>query len=394
MSEKSPLEVMLEKVDHQVSQRVDEKAAEMESKFDQKYGAAVHTESRTSKWVDHDPTKDGSAFREFVGAKIRAYNNGSKDPKSHTDPEFAKRYIDPFEKRSPIATNTDGGSNVLENPLFETILALLRTEPVLERLGIRIVPMESDTLDLPIESQKTSFAYTDEGSQIAESKFDWEKKTLTKKGLKGRVEVTRDFLESNPRAAEDYVATKIVEDFVDAMHNAVVHGMMGGPQPLFDGISEDNKLELISPQNENDVEKKIDALVEAVRGRDVNVRRDRVKFLSSIKGRNVLKNLRDDGERLYKGLLEQGMNLDGYEFVESGYVADDYEDSEASAGDEWRIFGGDFSAYWMGILTDMRLDYDESEFFSKDIVQWKLVGQHDGKVAFPDRLAVLSTNIG
>ena len=382
-----------------IDKKVEKRSNEVKSDLEQKLmeAASVHTESRTSKWADYEPG-DGQAFREYVGGAIRARNAGSKDKTRFVDKTFAKRFVEPFESRSnpPISTDSDGGENVLEDPLFQDVLALIRTNPVVEDLGITVVPMQSDTLDLPIESEKASFAYTDEGDEIAESQYDWTQKRLQKKGLKGRVRVTNDFLESNPIAAEAYIASKLVQDATDAMNQAVVDGLPRGPEALFDGIAAGNKLELTeagaTSTDINELQEKIDEMVELVRQRDINVPKDRVKMLSSISFRNTLKRVRDNGVRVYPGLGESMMTLDGYEFIETGYIGNDYDDSLQGDNDETRIFAGDFSAYWMGILADMRLDFDESEFFSRDVVQWRLVMQHDGKVAHPDRLAVLSTD--
>lgn len=398
--EKSKLEQLQDHFDDRVEKKVEDAKRELKSDLERKFmetAPSVQTESRTSKWADYEPNKKGHAFREWVKGTVlsQVHTGSTRNVSKYVDKTFQKRFIDTMHNRTgPIAIGEDGGDQVLDKPLFQEVLALLRDRLVLDELGVTMVPMSSRTLDLPRETTHAAFAYTDESATIDESKYDFDQKQLVAKKLAGRVAVTNDFLRSNPVAGANWIANKMLADFAVAMERAIIDGAVGGPESLFDGIDAANKLELTvdggRASDLDDYQAKVHQIIQQI-AEDAKVPLEEVRVLMNVSHKNFLRRQRDNGMRVFPEIVDN--MYEEYPVSVSTLIGNDYDDSGDGDGDETRIFVGSFRNYWIGMLDDMRLEYSEDSRFQTDEVEWRLVGHHDGKLTRGDRLGVLTTDI-
>ncbi len=410
----SELDKLNRHIDARVEAQVEERMATRESELVQRF--AAHTPSRTSPWIDYDPSRveiagatpeararKAKAVRHWVEAALRSWQKEERvgDLTKYVDKEFAKRILEPHlseTRAAPIAHSTDGGDQVLEQPLYEEIINLLRPHLVITELGVTIVPMTSKTLDLPREKSKATFSYEAEASHT-DSQYDFDQKQLVAKKLMGTVPVTNDFLAMNPRATSAWITARMIEDFAVEMERAVIDSKAGGPESLFSGIAAANKLEHTAAAGKvSDLtahEQKIHALVEAVADEAdaKNVPLNRIKVLCGLKYKNWLKRQRSGGSRIFPEVRGDTPMLDEFPLLVSTLIGNSYDDSGDGDSDETRLFAGDFSAYWLGILMKMQLDISPHELFSDDESVFRMKGHHDGGVTRGEHLSVLSTDI-
>lgn len=409
MANKTKLEQLQDHFDQRLNDKLEEKTKELESDFEQRLmqAPAVQTDSRTSRWKDYTPNASGSGLRYALDLLGRAYatRGGTvklEDVVGDADKTFAKRFLEPqLQTRDTVGVdNSSGGENVLEKPLFQEILQLIRNRTILQQLGVTFIGMNSRTLDLPRETSQATFAYTSESDQITKGDYEFDQKRLTAKKLAGVVGVTNDWIRSNPIGGQAWIMDRMVADFVVAMERHLLTGTIAAdnPETLFEGIKTDNKFELTAASGTvsslTDFEAKIDEMVEAVTGDGVNVPEDQLHMLMGLKPRNFLRRQRDNGIRVYPELREEGEpRFIDYPLYVSNMLKNDRDDSGQGDDDESRLYVGDFSSYWVGILADMELAVSEHSRFRNDEVEIRLVGEHDAKHTRDDRIAVLSTDL-
>jgi len=395
VEENKNTESKLAQLNDYVDARVEERTNAFETSLADKIASiSVQTEDRTSKWTDYEPGK-GTAYTGYVEAALRSVQKTGRiqdDLTSYTDDAgFAKRFL---ERAAPIAVGTDGGQNTLNQPLHQEIVALLRKKMILDQLGISFMPMTTRTLDIPTETESSTYGYTNESATITESQYDAAQKQLVAKKLAGRVGVTNDFLAMNPVMSAQWIANKMIEDYAQALQKAVIEGLAGGPQTLFAGIAAGNKFELTVAAGQatslTEYLAKIDDCLEAVN--DVNVNDGDIRILTSMRHRNFLRRQRMSGGGVYFPEVRDG-EFGGYSLSVASDVGNAYDDSGDTDGDETRVFVGDFSTYTLGVLQNAKLDFSEHSRFAKDEAEFRLVGHNDGIVTSPKRLAVLSTDI-
>ena len=397
--EKSKLEQLQEHFDSRVDEKVGEAKKQVQSELERKFmesAPAVHTEGN-SEWKDYTPSSEGRAFKEWVKASVfsQLETGSTRNTSKFVDKTFQKRFIDPMSQRTPpMAVGSDGGANVLDKPLYQEVLELLRDRLVLTELGVTMVPMSSETPDLPRETERGTFSYTAESDTIDESQYDFDQKQLVAKKLAGRVPVTNDFLIRNPVAGSNWIADKMLQDFAVAMERAIIDGATGGPESLFEGIDADNKLELTAASGTSsdidEYQQKIHEIVANI-AEGAKVPLDEIRVLMNISHKNFLRRTRDNGIRVFPEIVDD--MYEEYPVSVSTLIRSNYDDSAQGDEDETRVFVGSFKNYWIGILEDMRLEYSEHSRFAEDEVEWRLVGSHDGKLSRGDRLGVLSTDI-
>lgn len=408
MAEKTKLEQLQEHFDARVDEKVEEKSKELKDDIEQRLMEipAVQTDSRTSPWTDYKPCKEGHGFRYALTLLGREYSKRGgtvklEDVVETADKEFAKRFIEPqLEERAAIDHDgASGGEDLLQKPLFQEILALIRNRTVLDALGVTFIGMTSRTLDLPRETAQPTFDYEAESDEITAQRYTFDQERLTAKKLAGVVGVTNDWIRSNPVGGEAWVMEKMLQDFVVAMERYLLTGAASADKPdtLFEGIKAANKFELTtgSGGTSNDLdelEEKIDDMVEAVCGDGVNVPEDQVRVLMGLHPKNYLRRQRDSGNYVFPEIREDGRFIE-YPLVVSNMLQNDRDDSGDGDDDESRVYLGDFSSYWIGILADMELAISEHSRFRHDEVEIRLVGEHDAKHTRDDRIAVLSTDI-
>jgi len=406
--QKSKLEELEEFIDERVSKRVGESEKELESRMDQKLASApaVHTESRTSKWVGYQPSSDGSALREWVACHIRAHEAGERQNAQNqyanleryaSEPEFVKRVLVPHMEERDVVAGSGGAAKTLRSPLFQEILGQLRVKATLLNM-VQVRPMETKTLDISDEVEKATFAWTAESDEITASQYDTASTQLVAKKCAGRVRVTNDFLRMDPLMKANWITDKMIQDLAVEMERAILLGSAGGPADIFAEIHADNKFELIGSSDLAAYEAKVHEIAEAVTTDPVNVSLQDVKVLSGISHVNFLRRQRTSGNRIF-GETRSDMELDQYPLSASGLIGNDFNDAAetASSGtgvtNATRVYAGDFQAYILGIMTTPELSISEHQFHSSDLTQFRLVQHADGKMPQNKRVAVLTTNI-
>jgi HK97 family phage major capsid protein len=119
--------------------------------------------------------------------------------------EVAKYGIDLLQKSvvgdaRKLKALTEGdatqGAELVPEERRSAILAYMRETSVALQYA-NVVPMTSDTLDMPKEDGSVSMTYTDEASEATETSAVFDEVTLTAKRLDGYVEVTNELLQDN-----------------------------------------------------------------------------------------------------------------------------------------------------------------------------------------------------
>jgi HK97 family phage major capsid protein len=133
------------------------------------------------------------------------------------------------QRAMSVGVAADGGITV-PAPLSAQIIDLARNEAKLLRAGVRVVPMESDTLKVPKVTGEPTTAWHSESALIPESGMTFDSIQLKAKTLTSRVKMTMELLEDSPTAA-DALQRAFVEQVALSIDLAGLYGSGVAPEP-------------------------------------------------------------------------------------------------------------------------------------------------------------------
>lgn len=375
----------MNKLNEHIDNRIEERGQELESRLMQKFTTSVHTGNK-SEWEDYK-VGEGRAFVTAVQAmheqweqtgSVRGFEGRIKD--------------DGFQKRFLGTGTNQGGGNVIPTPLAEDIIPALWARMALSQAGARVIPMQSDTLNIGRQNSRSQAFFIGEGTAGTESGPTFNQLQLQVKKLMGLAEVSKDFLRTDARVGAEFVADDLIRAIAHKMEETILRGVASATVPggIRGKVAAGNVFELTGAVSASDIEAKLDEVEKAIL--DGNVSPADIGVLMGDRDYLYLRRLREAGQLIYPELREGSPRLIGKPVYRTNMIAEDVEDAGGTLNDLSRIWMGDFSSILVGMLTDTEVSFSEHAEFASDLVLVKVVTHFDVQLRRDTDLAVLEAN--
>lgn len=367
----------------------------------EKYTTAIHTEKRTSKYADWK-VGEGKAFSHALqGMLLSVQKHGDmskfiQDTKNNDD-DFYRKFLG--EQNA-----NNGGDRVIPRPLASDIIPMLYNRLALTGLGARQMDLPSGRLDIGRQNVRPEAFYKDEGAALTDSQVGFERISLQAKKLTVMVPVSGEFLRRDARVGLDFVMDQMIRTAAQKMDVSCLYGdgTSDDPVGIFNKIKAANKVSYAShgvgalkakQTNLGNFEAALD--LQELTVKDAN-HAGPYNYLMSDRDHIAMRRYRDSGLAIWPGLADANPSLRGYGVHVSNNVAVNVNrlagDPDDLDGDESDIFFGDWSSVIVGIASGMQLDVSEHTKFRNDLVEVRLILEHDVELAYDDALYCLSTD--
>jgi HK97 family phage major capsid protein len=284
------------------------------------------------------------------------------------------------QKTATASVPADGGFTV-PIAFSPDYIKALYANTILEKLGVRKVPMPNGNLSIPKMTAKASAYWIGEAQKIPASQATYGEVNLKAKKLASLTPISNDLLRYNAVGIDGWVADDLMRNAKVALDDAFLNGAGTAHTPL--GLANTPGVQTWAPASGTDLSVKTPTGMLA-KLKQANIPMENVKWLFNPIGESWLEDLAFASGPFAFPSLDSG-KLKGYDFIESATVGYDSTNSKA---DFWV---GDWSQFLWGVGYDISVEMSrEGTFddgngnhisaFQNDLTLVRLITEHDFNV--------------
>ena len=258
----------------------------------------------------------------------------------------------------------------------------LYANTILEKLGVRKVPMPNGNLSIPKMTAKASAYWIGEANKIPASQASYGEVNLKAKKLAALTPISNDLLRYNAVGIDSWIADDLMQNAKVALDEAFLNGTGTSHTPL--GLKNVSGVQTWTPASGTALSVKTPAGMLALL-KSKNIPMDNVKWLFNPIGESWLEDLAFASGPFAFPSLDNG-KLKGYDFIESATVG--YDTTGTPTADFWV---GDWSQFLWGVGYDISVEMSrEGTFddgngntisaFQNDLTLVRLITEHDFNV--------------
>ena len=330
-----------------------------------------------------------TVVNEMIGSYLKAMNDANVMNVKQVSPEQAleaakKLYPNSKALHAVLGQKTltatvpaDGGFTVPVAFSPDYIKALY-ANTILEKLGVRKVPMPNGNLSIPKMTSKASAYWIGEAQKITASQAGFGEVNLKAKKLAALTPISNDLLRYNAVGIDGWIADDLMQNAKVALDDAFLNGTGTAHTPL--GLKNTSGVQTWTPNSGTDLALTTPSGMLA-KLKQANIPMENVKWLFNPIGESWLEDLAFASGPFAFPSLDSG-KLKGYDFIESASVG--YNSSTQTA-DFWV---GDWSQFLWGVGYDISVEMSrEGTFddgngntisaFQHDLTLVRLITEHD-----------------
>lgn len=330
-----------------------------------------------------------TVVNEMIGSYLKAMNDKNAMNVKQVSPEEALKAAKELypnskalhavlgQKTLTATVPSDGGFTVPVAFSPDYIKALY-ANTILEKLGVRKVPMPNGNLSIPKMTSKASAYWVGEAQKITPSQAGFGEVNLKAKKLAALTPVSNDLLRYNAVGIDGWIADDLMQNAKVALDEAFLNGDGTAHTPL--GLKNVSGVQTWTPVSGTDLALNTPTGMLA-KLKQANIPMDNVKWLFNPIGESWLEDLAFASGPFAFPSLDAG-KLKGYDFIESASVG--YNSSTQTA-DFWV---GDWSQFLWGVGYDISVEMSrEGSFddgngniisaFQHDLTLVRLITEHD-----------------
>lgn len=334
-----------------------------------------------------------TVVNEMIGSYLKAMNDKNAMNVKQVTPDEAlatAKKLYPNSKAlhavlgQKIATANvpaDGGFTV-PIAFSPDYIKALYANTILEKLGVRKVPMPNGNLSIPKMTAKASAYWIGEANKITPSQASYGEVNLKAKKLAALTPISNDLLRYNAVGIDGWIADDLTQNAKVALDEAFLNGTGTSHTPL--GLKNVSGVQTWTPASGTALSVKTPTGMIA-KLKQANIPMDNVKWLFNPIGESWLEDLAFASGPFAFPSLDNG-KLKGYDFIESATVG--YDTTSTPTADFWV---GDWSQFLWGVGYDISVEMSrEGTFddgngntisaFQNDLTLVRLITEHDFNV--------------
>ena len=338
-----------------------------------------------------------TVVNEMIGSYLKAMNDKNAMNVKQVSPEEAlnaAKKLFPNSKalhavlgQKTLTANvpSDGGFTV-PIAFSPDYIKALYAKTILEKLGVRKVPMPNGNLSIPKMTASAGAYWVGEAEKITESQASFGEVNLKAKKLAALCPISNDLLRYNAVGIDGWVADDLMEKAKIALDEAFLNGTGTSHTPL--GLKNTSGVQTWTPSSGTALSLKTPTGMLA-KLKHANIPMDNVKWLLNPMGESWLEDLAFASGPFAFPSLDNG-KLKGYDVIESATVG--YDTTSTPTADFWV---GDFSQFLWGVGYDISVEMSrEGTFadgngnqisaFQNDLTLVRLITEHDFACRHPE----------
>ena len=285
------------------------------------------------------------------------------------------------QKTATASVPADGGFTV-PIAFSPDYIEALYANTILEKLGVRKVPMPNGNLSIPKMTAKASAYWIGEAEKIPASQAQYGEVNLKAKKLAALTPISNDLLRFNAVGIDGWIADDLMRNAKVELDDAFLNGSGTAHTPL--GLKNVSGVQTWTPASGTALSLKTPTGMLA-KLKQANIPMDNVKWLLNPMGESWLEDLAFASGPFAFPSLDEG-KLKGYEVIESATVG--YDTTGTPTADFWV---GDWSQFLWGVGYDISVEMSREGTFSdgngnqisafqNDLTLVRLITEHDFNV--------------
>lgn len=333
-----------------------------------------------------------SVINEMIGASLKAMSDKNAMNVRQVTPdevlETAKKMYpnskalhEVLKQKTLTATVPSDGGFTVPIAFSGDYIRALYANTILEKLGVRKVPMPNGNLSIPKMTSKASAYWMGEAQPITSSSAGFGEVNLKAKKLASLTPVSNDLLRYSGVGIDSWISDDLMRNAKVALDDAFLNGSGTVHTPL--GLKNISGVQTWAPSSGTDLALETPAEMLA-KLKSANIPMENVKWLLNPMGASWLDTLAFTSGPFAFPSLDEG-KLKGYEIIESATVG---YDSSTGVADFWV---GDWSQFLWGVGYDISVEMSrEGTFndgngnqisaFERDLTLVRLITEHDFNV--------------
>lgn len=339
-----------------------------------------------------------TVVNEMIGSYLKAMNDKNAMNVKQVTPDEAlesakKLYPNSKALHAVLGQKTltasvpaDGGFTV-PIAFSPDYIKALYANTILEKLGVRKVPMPNGNLSIPKMTAKASAYWIGEAEKNTSSQAQFGEVNLKAKKLASLTPISNDLLRYNAVGIDGWIADDLMRNAKVELDDAFLNGTGTAHTPL--GLKNVTGVQTWAPTSGTALSLKTPAGMLA-KLKSKNIPMENVKWLLNPMGESWLEDLAFSSGPFAFPSLDEG-KLKGYEVIESATVGYNESGSPITA-DFWV---GDWSQFLWGVGYDISVEMSrEGTFadgngnqisaFQNDLTLVRLITEHDFGVKHPE----------
>ena len=337
-----------------------------------------------------------TVVNEMIGSYLKAMNDGNKMNVKQVSADEAlatakKLYPNSKALHAVLGQKTltgsvpsDGGFTI-PIAFSPDYIKALYANTILEKLGVRKVPMPNGNLSIPKMTSKASAYWIGEANKINVSQAGFGEVNLKAKKLASLTPISNDLLRYSAVGIDAWVAEDLMQNAKVELDDAFLNGTGTTHTPL--GLKNTSGVQTWTPASGTDLSIKTPTEMLA-KLKQANIPMNNVKWLFNPIGESWLENLAFASGPFAFPSLDSG-KLKGYDVIESATVGYD----EANGTSDFWV--GDWSQFLWGVGYDISVEMSrEGTFedgfgnqisaFQHDLTLVRLITEHDFACRHPE----------
>ena len=339
-----------------------------------------------------------TVVNEMIGSYLKAMNDKDVVNVKQVSPDEALKVAKELypnskalhavlgQKTLTASVPSDGGFTV-PIAFSPDYIKALYANTILEKLGVRKVPMPNGNLSIPKMTAKASAYWIGEAQKIPASQATYGEVNLKAKKLAALTPISNDLLRYNAVGIDGWIADDLMRNAKVELDDAFLNGAGTAHTPL--GLKNTTGIQTWTPASGTALSLKTPAGMLA-KLKQKNIPMENVKWLLNPMGESWLEDLAFSSGPFAFPSLDEG-KLKGYEVIESATVGYNESGSPITA-DFWV---GDWSQFLWGVGYDISVEMSrEGTFadgngnqisaFQHDLTLVRLITEHDFAVKHPE----------
>lgn len=382
------------KFDEAVEKAVSKVLADNKKSLDENANLLLNFEKANAENAMKGLKKETSTtvVNEMIGSYLKAMNDKNAMNVKQVSPEEALESAEKLypnskalhavlgQKTLTASVPSDGGFTV-PIAFSSDYIEALYANTILEKLGVRKVPMPNGNLSIPKMTAKASAYWIGEAEKITSSQAQFGEVNLKAKKLASLTPISNDLLRYNAVGIDGWIANDLMRNAKVELDDAFLNGAGTAHTPL--GLKNVSGVQTWAPASGTALGLKTPSGMLALL-KSKNIPMENVKWLLNPLGESWLEDLAFSSGPFAFPSLDEG-KLKGYEVIESATVGYDSTNSKA---DFWV---GDWSQFLWGVGYDISVEMSREGTFSDgngnqisafqhDLTLVRLITEHDFNV--------------
>ena len=339
-----------------------------------------------------------TVVNEMIGSYLKAMNDKDAINVKQVSPDEALKVAKELypnskalhavlgQKTLTASVPSDGGFTV-PIAFSPDYIKALYANTILEKLGVRKVPMPNGNLSIPKMTAKASAYWIGEAQKITASQAEFGEINLKAKKLASLTPISNDLLRYNAVGIDGWIADDLMRNAKVELDDSFLNGTGTAHTPL--GLKNTTGVQTWTPASGTALSLKTPTGMLA-KLKQKNIPMENVKWLLNPMGESWLEDLAFSSGPFAFPSLDEG-KLKGYEVIESSTVGYNESGSPITA-DFWV---GDWSQFLWGVGYDISVEMSrEGTFadgngnqisaFQHDLTLVRLITEHDFAVKHPE----------